>query len=271
MTSLIALVTDADLRTRIDIIGQKLDIDEIVWQLDVKGSVARVAEMRPMVILMDLSDETTAWADIAWATKSNPATRRLGIIGFAHDIDDALRQKAASLLIDDVFAVQDVPRGPLLQTLEDRIKIYARRSDDALRAAVADAINLPMPSLVHEGLVAFNAGQFYDAHEYLEYAWVAETGPIRDLYRGILQISVAYYHIESQNYRGALKMFLRALQWLEPLPEVCQGINVAKLRDDSNKARQHMEALGPAKLDSFDRTLLLPVAYDEQFVPDPKE
>jgi len=38
-----------------------------------------------------------------------------------------------------------------------------------------------------------------------EMAWRQETGPIRELYRGILQVSVAYYHLLHKNYAGARK------------------------------------------------------------------
>lgn len=263
---LYALVQDLALRERIEIAAQKLGVEELVWQLPVKGSVAVVAERRPIAILLDLRDEGTNWHDLAWALKSNPATRRVAILGFAAQLDDALRQHAEGVLLDDVFDVQDTPKGPPLQTLDDRIKIYARRSDDDVRAAVLPYIEQPMPTLVHQGLVEFNAREFYEAHEYLEHAWMDETAPIRDLYRGILQVAVAYYHIESGNYRGALKMFLRALQWLEPMPDICHGINVYKLRQDSNHARREMEKLGSANLAEFDLSLLLPVDYDERYV-----
>ena len=57
-------------------------------------------------------------------------------------------------------------------------------------------------------------------------------------------------------------MFLRMLQWFAPLPDRCQGIEVARLREDAATARAHLEALGPERISEFDRTLLKPVIYE---------
>lgn len=260
MPPIIALVDAPEYRSRIAAIAEEFQA-EVIWSLDVQGVVKTVAELRPLVMLIDLQGET--WPDIVWALKMNPATRRLGMIGFAHPLQDAHYEKAASLRVDEIFDAQDDPKGGIFTTLKDRILVYARRTDSELQAAIAEVMQQPPPPLVWQGLHEFNAEQYYDAHETLEHAWVAETGPIRNLYRGILQIAVAYYHIQKGNYWGALKMFLRSLQWLEPLPDEVQGIDVAQLRDDSRRARQAMERLGPARLDEFDAQLLKPVIFKE--------
>ena len=80
---------------------------------------------------------------------------------------------------------------------------------------------------------------------------------MRDLYRAILQVGVAYYQVTRGNRRGALKMLLRAVQWLNVLPAICQGVDVARLRDDAARVRVALEALPPdADLSQFDRSLL---------------
>ena len=84
-------------------------------------------------------------------------------------------------------------------------------------------------------------------------------GPVRDLYRAILQVGVAYYQIENGNARGALKMLQRSVQWLYILPEVCQGIDVAQLRRDSYAVRAELERLGPGRLNEFDMSALKPL------------
>jgi predicted metal-dependent hydrolase len=90
---------------------------------------------------------------------------------------------------------------------------------------------------------------------------MAEEGIGRDLYRAVLQVAVAYYQIERANYNGAAKMFLRMRQWIEPLPDVCRGIDVAQLRTDSRRVHQALLALGPERLHEFDVSLLRPVKY----------
>ncbi len=93
----------------------------------------------------------------------------------------------------------------------------------------------PMDPRVIKGIQLFNQKKFFDAHEELELAWRDETQPIRDLFRGILQIGVAYYHIQHRNFIGAQKMFFRAEKWLLPYSGFCLGINIEKLKKDTNK------------------------------------
>jgi predicted metal-dependent hydrolase len=84
--------------------------------------------------------------------------------------------------------------------------------------------------LVIQGLLDFNAGEYFEAHELLETAWRNESRSIRELYRGILQVGVGFYHIQRENFSGAHKLFQRALGWLSPFPSICQSVNVEKIR-----------------------------------------
>ena len=121
-----------------------------------------------------------------------------------------------------------------------------------------------LPPLVLSGLDLFNQGEYFEAHELLEEAWRAEPGPVRELYRGILQISVAYYHLVRGNYTGASKMFLRSRAWLRPFPNRCRGIDLAGFRQDYNQVEEQLHQLGPDRIRHFDRSLLKPIHYKEQ-------
>jgi predicted metal-dependent hydrolase len=127
-------------------------------------------------------------------------------------------------------------------------------------AAIA-ACDEPLSAAAIGGIALFNQRQFYEAHHGLEDAWNADQGPGRDLYRAILQVAVAYLQIERRNYRGATKMFLRVRQWLEPLPDICRGVDVARLRDDAEAAFAALQELGTAGIAEFDENLLKPVVF----------
>jgi len=116
------------------------------------------------------------------------------------------------------------------------------------------------PQAIH-GMELFNQGRYFEAHEALEAAWRAETGPVRDLYRGILQVGVVYLHITQYNYPGALKVYQRCRKWLQPWPETCRGVAVGQLRQDLELVMNAMQALGPQQIASFDISLLKPVHY----------
>jgi uncharacterized protein len=111
------------------------------------------------------------------------------------------------------------------------------------------------------GLRLFNERSFYEAHEALETAWRAETGPVRELYRGILQVGAGYYKIQRGSYNGALKYFLSCRKWLDLYPDTCRGVNVRKLRQDYQQIEAELIRLGPEQIALFNQDLFQPVEF----------
>jgi predicted metal-dependent hydrolase len=215
------------------------------------GFVARLAEWQPALVIVELSSRTIPWPEWIAALKASPATRRIPVIAFGPHTDLELRASALDAGADAVVA-----KSRLVTGLPELIDKYARLVDQpALEADCGGQIS----SLAAHGIELMNSGAYFEAHEELELAWMAETGPVRELYRGVLQVAVAYLQISRHNYRGALKMFLRLRQWLDPLPDECLGVNVAQLRADALTARAELESLGPERVAEFDLGLLKPV------------
>jgi len=125
----------------------------------------------------------------------------------------------------------------------------------------ANACEGDLHPLALKGIQFYNAGDYFMAHEELELAWREERGAIRDVYRGILQVGLGYYHILRMNYPGAVKMFQRCRQWLDPFPDTCRGINLERLRSDFLLAEAALLRLGPQRLAHFDRSLLKPIEF----------
>lgn len=115
-----------------------------------------------------------------------------------------------------------------------------------------------------EGMKLFNEGKFFEAHEELETAWKNETGTVRELYRGILQIAVTYLHITRGNYDGAVKVYGRSLKWLKDWPDVCRGIQVKRFRDEANLVMIELEGLGKENIGRFDISLFKPIHWSEK-------
>ena len=130
-----------------------------------------------------------------------------------------------------------------------------------LTAPVAADCQATLHPQAIEGLELFNSGHYFEAHEALESAWREETGPVRDLYRSILQVAVVYLHITHCNYPGAIKVYQRSQRWLNPWPETCRGVSVDRLRQDLEVVIQEVHRLGPDHLEAFDLSLLKPVLY----------
>jgi hypothetical protein len=126
----------------------------------------------------------------------------------------------------------------------------------------ADDCKGPLHPQAIEGLRLFNAGHYWESHEALEAAWIAEKGAVRDLYRGILQAAVVYLHVTRANYPGAVKVYGRSQKWLRPWPAVCRGVQVEKLRYDLDMVIAEVQKLGTERLAEFDRSLLKAIKYE---------
>ena len=114
-----------------------------------------------------------------------------------------------------------------------------------------------------QGILLFNQGKYFEAHEELETAWKAERGKVRELYQGILQAAVTYLHITRGNYAGALKVYARSMRWLRQWPETCRGVDVERLRNDLTAAVEAVRSLGEGRINEFDQAALKPVVWKE--------
>jgi predicted metal-dependent hydrolase len=213
-----------------------------------RAPVRLAAQAQPNLILVELTETTKFWLPVL---RADPATRRLRCIclGETRYNDQANQLK-----------LPFYEKTYLQAHLASIVASHAARETNP--DTLADICSQPPPDLVLEGLRQFNKGDYYEAHETLEAAWMAETDPVRDLYRVILQVAVAYYQILRGNFAGAEKLFLRTLQWFARLPNRCQGIDVEALRLNAEQAYAHLLALGEANIAQYDRALLRPVHCD---------
>ncbi len=138
--------------------------------------------------------------------------------------------------------------------------IISLNMSDLIISNCADCEGPLHPEAIH-GMILFNSGYYFKAHEALEAAWRAESGPIRDLYRGILQVGVVYLHITHGNYPGAIKVYQRCQKWLDLWPDTCRGVDVGHLKKDLEFAIRAVQDLGPQHIADFDISLLKPVLY----------
>jgi predicted metal-dependent hydrolase len=116
-------------------------------------------------------------------------------------------------------------------------------------------IELPPDGLL-VGIEQFNRGDFFECHETLEDLWMAEARPFREFYQGILQIGVAFHHLNAGRYRPVVTLLVRGTKYLQPFAPVCMGINVADLLANASACLVEVERLGPDRLSKFDHTLI---------------
>ncbi len=204
----------------------------------------------PVLLVIDGDD--THGRHFLNACKTEQATRRLPVIVVAADPahEASLKSEGA-----DVFLTRSQAQTRLLEAVEK----HALRLDPAVRETLRCQCQDDLPPLAREGIAKFNRGAYYAQHDAFEAQWMRESGPVRDLYRVVLQVGVAYYHITRGNHAGGLKMLRRVEQWFARLPDACQGIDLKQLRADAAQVRAVLAAMDPADIADFDRSLLKPV------------
>ena len=196
----------------------------------------------PVLILLDLKT-TGPWQEAIRTLKTRPHTRHIPLYAFGSHVDvetlRAARQAGAdhawarSKLMEEVVALADRHINPPVR--------YPIGWDDSLS------------ELALAGVQAFNQGDYWAQHEHFEAAWLAEERPIREMYQGILQVGVALLLIQRGKWAGAVKMFRRGLPRLRGLPDVCQGVNIGRLRAEAEAIHREISDLGSEGMAEFDQ------------------
>jgi hypothetical protein len=84
--------------------------------------------------------------------------------------------------------------------------------------------------LYQRGIVMFNCGEFYDAHEILEDVWRASVDPEKKFLQALIQTAVALHHHSTGNVIGCKSLMARALRNFSGYPEGFCGVELESLR-----------------------------------------
>ena len=201
------------------------------------------------LVLIDANAADAAWFEWVSAAKDNPASEHVPIIAFGSHTDTAQRDRWLAAGVDRYLA-----RSNFVDGLSEFIAA-------AVRDTTADPCSEPLTEGVVRGLEEFNAGQYFEQHETLELVWRAEMRPVRDLYRGILQIGVACLQIERGNAAGAIKLIDRAMRWLQPFRPACQTVDVDRLLAEAATLRNEIERVGFDQVGRVNRGLFPKVHF----------
>lgn len=132
------------------------------------------------------------------------------------------------------------------------------------RGAVSGEIPEGLPDLALKGIEEFNRGEFFECHEYLEEAWMQESGRVRFLYQGILQVGVGFYHQQNGNWRGATGVLCGGIERLREFEPETLGIDVARLVRESERCLREIEELGRERVREFDTAGIPRVEWVEE-------
>jgi predicted metal-dependent hydrolase len=194
----------------------------------------KVSALQPGLILFDLTFTKLPWAAYIQVLKTSAATRRVPILAFGPHVEEQRFEQARKMGADIVIS-----RGSFHKRMA---VLFIETCLPDRGPALEQACSGQLSKKARRGIELHNQGEFYEAHELLEHAWMEAPEAEGSLYRALLQFTVAYLHIERGNPRGARKMMLRIHQWLDPLPDACRGVDVSALRSAVKQLRSELES-----------------------------
>lgn len=77
------------------------------------------------------------------------------------------------------------------------------------------------------GILFFNAGDYFEAHEAWEEIWMDSTGHERRFYQGLIQAAVGLLHFGNGNLRGAIKLYHSGREYMRELGPRFLGLDVS--------------------------------------------
>ena len=87
-----------------------------------------------------------------------------------------------------------------------------------------------MADLLEEGLILFNRGQFYEAHEVWEDLWrETDRGALRTCYQGLIQAAVGLHHLGRGNIIGARSQLGKSVRNLQSGSGEMTGLDIKTL------------------------------------------
>lgn len=125
-----------------------------------------------------------------------------------------------------------------------------------------------VPASLRQACDEFNRGKYFECHETLEEVWQEEEGPVRNLYKGLIQLAAAFVHIGRDNYHGADRLLSTAVGYLAPYHEGgAMGFDVARIARQAERAHGEVKRLGLGRLTEFDARLAPQLVFDESVLP----
>lgn len=112
---------------------------------------------------------------------------------------------------------------------------------------------ISVPGNLALGCDEFNRGLFFECHERFEEIWQHEHGPVRDLYKGLIQIAAGFVHLSRGNYPGAERLLRTALGYVQPFRTIgALGFDVERIAVATEDVYRRLVDAGPARIGDID-------------------
>jgi predicted metal-dependent hydrolase len=95
------------------------------------------------------------------------------------------------------------------------------------------------------GIVLFNRGDFFEAHEVWESLWMETFTDQKKFYQALIQAAVALCHFCNGNVRGATKLYRSSRAYMERYGSPHQGLDQTKFWGAMERCFAEALAAGP--------------------------
>ncbi len=204
------------------------------------ADLTQALKVAPVLILANVGSRGIPWPQMVELAQARRGPPQPKIVGYGPHVDLDLRQRALDAGCDAV-----VGRSAAANSLASLAERYAWRPE---RTACEGAL----PAGVAQGIQQFNRREFYACHDSIEQVWVETAGDERLMYQGLLQIAVAFYHMQQGNWRGGLKMLERGKGKLLPFLPACRGVDLAAFLSGVDRTEVVLRELGSKDLTGLD-------------------
>ena len=101
-----------------------------------------------------------------------------------------------------------------------------------------------------KGINSFNDKSFYDAHESWELLWTEYALQDALFVQGLIQLSVAFFHITNLNLIGSKNLFNKCLPKLKKFPSNHRDLNLSDIIDSAEESLKMVSSID--KVSQFD-------------------
>ena len=151
----------------------------------------------------------------------------------------ALTEKLRSALAPDFEADWPAVRAKLLQY------------EAVLEGWSGQVGSSALDTVLYKSVLLFNHHLFFEVHEVLEPQWMQEQGEIKKFLQGLIQIAVAFYHLERGNLAGTRSLLHEGLIKIAPHAPACLGLELRDFIAGLEECRQIISGLSPETCKQF--------------------
>lgn len=240
-------IQDLELRNRLsELLGEALHKPKGAALLYALRSFLRLVQGRD-----DIPDDTLI------ETVEN-AFREVGPgISAREAIEDLLHSQLLQRPGDDVGQCRVTPSEELQgehAAAISRIEAYCRALEALSRRRIRSTGEVERA--MEEAACLFNEGLFFEVHEVLEAVWLRQGEQTRPLLQGLIQIAVAFHHLENRNLKGALSLLREGQEKVKEYRPARFGLELDQFLKQTDRCSHSIESLGKDAFDRFDRQMI---------------